>query len=307
MPPGDPVGDGVGRVAAVEDGVEVPAVEEAVVGPGGVPVGVAFGLRHHRGDDVHQAHLRRLRPGADRRHRQAVGEQQVVAGGERQGRIGEAGGVDGELVAQVGGAPGLVVGHVGGHPVAEATRRRGPGVVGEGVGGLPAPPAAPVLERLGQVPVVEGGHGRDARLEEGVDQPLVEVEAPGVGLAPAGGLDPRPGHREPVGVDAEVPHQRQVLAPPVVVVAGDGASSPPRTRPGVAREAVPDRRAPAVLGGGALDLQRRGGDPEGEARWEAARHGTATSGSPGGGPALPLPRRASSSVRTSWARSSVMG
>jgi hypothetical protein len=50
------------------------------------------------------------------------------------------------------------------------------GVLGEPVGGLPVEPAAGVLERLGEVPVEERGHRPDARLEQGVDEPVVERE-----------------------------------------------------------------------------------------------------------------------------------
>jgi hypothetical protein len=82
--------------------------------------------------------------------------------------------VDGEVVLH---AVAELLGHV-------------PGVVGERLGRLDRPPAAvPVLEGLGQVPVVQGGEGLDPGLQELVDQAAVEVEALGVGLAGALGED----------------------------------------------------------------------------------------------------------------------
>ena len=80
-----------------------------------------------------------------------------------------------------------------------------------------------VLQRLGQVPVVERGPGLDAVLQERVDQAAVEVEAALVDRPGAGRLDPRPGDGEAVGAQAEVGHQRDVVAVAVVVVGGDGA------------------------------------------------------------------------------------
>src|SRR4051812_1099555 len=50
-------------------------------------------------------------------------------------------------------------------------------VIGKGFGGLARlPPADPVMERLRQVPVVEGGEGLDAVLEQFVNEAVVKVE-----------------------------------------------------------------------------------------------------------------------------------
>ena len=51
------------------------------------------------------------------------------------------------------------------------------GVLGERVDRLARGPAAAVLERLRQVPVVERDEGLDAVREQLVDEPVVEVEA----------------------------------------------------------------------------------------------------------------------------------
>ena len=75
----------------------------------------------------------------------------------------------------------------------------------------------------------------DARVEQGVDEALVEVEAGLVDGAGPRGQDARPADAEPVGARPELGHQPDVLRVAVVVVAGD-----------VARAAVGDR---ARLGG----------------------------------------------------------
>ena len=66
------------------------------------------------------------------------------------------------------------------------------GVIGEVTGKIPVRPAAPVLERLWQVPVIEGAPGTDAGGKQGVDQSAVIVEPLHVGCAGAFGLDAWP-------------------------------------------------------------------------------------------------------------------
>ena len=107
------------------------------------------------------------------------------------------------------------------------------GVLGEAVDGVAVEPAALVLERLRQVPVVQRGHRLDASLEQPVDQSLVEVQPLRVRRPRPLRLHPRPRDREAVAAQPEPRHQVEVLVQAVVVVAGD-----------VARGAVHDR-APA--------------------------------------------------------------
>ena len=150
------------------------------------------------------------------------------------------------------------------HPVAQPLGhdRR---VLPEAQGGVAAEPAPGILERLRQVPVVEGGHRRDAGLEQAVDQPVVEGEPRLVHRAAALGLHPGPGDREAVAVGAQARHQREVLGPAVVVVAGDVTAAAVDDATGLGRERVPDAGAPAVLASGALDLVRRRTGTEAEA------------------------------------------
>jgi len=100
--------------------------------------------------------------------------------------------------------------------------------------------------------------------EQLVDEAVVELQARLVHLAGPGRLDARPGDREPVALGAQPRHQRDVLVPAVVVVAGLGATAAVEDPARLGGEGVPDARAPAVLGDRTLDLVRRGAGPEHE-------------------------------------------
>ena len=202
---------------------------------------------------------------------QAVPEQQVV-GRDQAGRPlltprrVHAGGV-----AEERRAPRLVQRRPDRHAVAQRVVHGGRQVE-EAVRRVAVGPAARVLERLRQVPVVEREPGVDAVAEQLVDQPVVEGQASGVDLS-AAWPDAGPGDGEAVGREAELGHQRHVFGHAVVVVAGDVAVVAVRDRPRDARERVPDGGRAAVLGGRALDLVRRGGRAPEEAWGEADRFG----------------------------------
>jgi hypothetical protein len=196
-----------------------------------------------------------------------VREELVVRGGQGAEQQGLAGRVDAQPVPEVGGDDGLVERDPELHPVAE----RGGGEVGvlrEAVRRVPVPPAARVLQRLRQVPVVQRGHRVDAAPEQLVHQPVVERDAGRVRRTAAGGLDARPGEGEPVPADAQVGHQRHVLPVPVVVVAGHVAGAAVGDAAGLVRERVPDGWTPPVLAHRALDLVRRGGHAPPEVGWK---------------------------------------
>ena len=131
-------------------------------------------------------------------------------------------------------------------------------------------PAALLLQRLRQVPVVQRQPRQDVGIQQLVDEPLVEVDALRVERA-AVGTHARPRGREPVGLQPHALHQRDVVAVPVVVVARDIAVVGVDDGAGHAAEGVPDRVAAAVLVGGALDLVGGGGGAEQEVRREGAR------------------------------------
>ena len=155
------------------------------------------------------------------------------------------------------------------------------GVLGEAGRGVPRRPAAGVLERLRQVPVVQRQPRLDAVREQLVDQAPVEVQARRVGraadrrAAPAA-TRPRTGTRDSPAASSG--RRRR----------GSGGSgrtatspvSPFSTAPGRLAERVPDGRGAAVLARRALDLVRRGGrTPEEVVRKGECSDVAATSGS----------------------------
>src|SRR5690606_4835567 len=146
-------------------------------------------------------------------------------------------------------------------------------VVGETPGGVAVRPAARVLERLRQVPVVERREGADAGLEQGVGEPAVVVEPLRIRGAAPGRLDARPGDREAVAGESHLLLERDVLGPAVIGVAGAIAGVAVLDPAGRVREAVPDRLALAVGLPRALDLVGRGrGAPAEAVREDELRH-----------------------------------
>ena len=225
--------------------------------------------------------------GADRLDRPAVGEQEVVGGRDGQPDLTAPRGVLPLGVADPGGAPGLVQGDP--HRYLRPQRAGHQGrVVGEATRGVAHRPPAGILERLGEVPVVEGQDRRDAAPAQPIDQAVVEVETRLVGRPAAAGLDPRPGHREAEGGGAQVGDQVEVLVEVAIVVGGDIAGVAVEGGAGGVAERVPDRRPPAVGVDRALDLVGGGLGPEEEAVGEASGRGAAgirrrfLSGSQGG-------------------------
>lgn len=145
-----------------------------------------------------------------------------------------------------------------GHPVAQP-RVHAQRIVNEMLRRVALGPAAELLQRVGQVPVVERQVGFDAARQQAIDEPLVVGQAGLVPRAPAVGLHARPGDRESVGVDAERRDQIQVLVQAMVVIARDIAVAAVGDRAGPPAESVPDRRSLAVVRGRPLDLERTGG------------------------------------------------
>ena len=210
------------RVPATQDRVEEEPGEHRIAEPcrGHVGVAVRGGILRCEVED--DPDVRSRRGGTDARNGQPVGEHQVVARGNRLLPVADPGRMKPEAVAEERRAPRLVQRH----PVVDAvTERPGhdPGVLREPDGRLAGGPSPLVLELLRQVPVEERREGLDARLEQRVDEPPVEVEAGLVHGPAAARLDARPREREAVGGQAELAHQRHVLAETVVVVDGEVA------------------------------------------------------------------------------------
>ncbi len=182
----------------------------------------------------------------------------MVGGADGGGEVGQSGGHRAVEVADPGRAERFVERRPVGDPVAEPGGDGG-GVLGEALGGVPYGPAAAVLLGLREVPVVEGRERADPGRQQAVHQPVVEVQAGLVDPVVGERHHARPGDREPVGAEAEPAHQRDVLGPAVVVVAGGVAGVAAGHPAGGVREGVPDRRGAPVGVRRALDLVGGGG------------------------------------------------
>src|SRR5215217_2015546 len=161
--------------------------------------------------------------------------------------------MDAEAVTHPGRDPGFVQGD----PEPDTIRE---GLVDDArvlckaIARVPVGPAAHILQRLRQVPVVEREHRFDRALPQAVDEPAVEVEASLVGVTAPFGLDAGPGHREAIGMYPELGHQVEVFFQAVILVAGD---VPRIVVDDLARgmaERVPDGRAAAAFVHRTFDL-----------------------------------------------------
>src|SRR5262249_20125268 len=153
--------------------------------------------------------------------------------------------------------PRLVVGD----PVADAVAEPAGDGLHEGRVGIDdvaGRPPAGRLENLRRIPVEQRRVWRDPVAEQLVREPVVVVEAFLVDLAAAVRDDARPRDREAKRVQAELTHERDVLAVPVVEVAGDCTRVAVPDLAGCGAESVPDAFAATVFIDGAFGLVRRG-------------------------------------------------
>src|ERR1017187_7604042 len=179
--------------------------------------------------------------GTQRTEGETVPEEEVMRRCGRRRGVGPSRRADAEPVAEIGDDPRLVEGDPPGYTVAEcsADDRR---VLGEVLGGLPPGPASGILERLGEIPVVERDHRLYPAVEQASNQSPVVIEALVIHRAGAGRLDSGPGDGESVGAHSELAQQVQVRAKPVVGVAGDVPGVTPAHLSRRAAESVPDGR-----------------------------------------------------------------
>src|SRR5271156_6217850 len=105
-------------------------------------------------------------------------------------------------------------------PVSEPLRHDA-GIVGEFFGSIAIEPATPILQGLRQVPVIETKPRRNATRDQAIDQPVVEIEAAWFDVASARRQDAGPSRREAVGHKAATREQLDVVAPAVIMIAGD--------------------------------------------------------------------------------------
>ena len=156
-------------------------------------------------------------------------------------------------VAEVRHHPGLVDGQPVAHAVPEPGFH-GRGVVGEGVCRPTYPPPALILEALREVPVEQGEERLYARVQQPVHEPVVEVQAGLVDRTPSLRHHPGPRHRESIGGQPQVLHDPDVVAPSVVVIAGNITGVAVEHPSGNPAETVPYALRPPVLGHRSLDL-----------------------------------------------------
>ena len=231
---------------------------------GSVTILWTVGSRRGVGEVQRDAHLLSVVAGFTHlANRHAVAQQNVVSGGEGPVGLGAAGGVDAPGVPEHCHHPRLVVGEPILHPITQSVLHRDR-VLHEPFGDVTVHPPTQILQRLGQIPVVQRRHRLDAFGQKIVDEPIVKRETGLVEGPRTQRLDTRPGHGEAVRVDAELAHQRQILGHSVVVITRHVAGiAPHHLALGVA-EGVPDRDAPAVLVDGSLDLVSGGSRSEDE-------------------------------------------
>ena len=182
-------------------------------------------------------------------------------------------------VAAVGHHPGLVQRGPQRHAVVERFVDRA-GVVSEPVCDVGVEPAAAVVQRRRQVPVIERGHRRDAGTQQLVDESFVEAEAGRIDTPAAIGHHATPGDAETVRCVAEIAHQSHVVAHALVVVAGDIAGVAVAHAARCAHESVPDAGPGAIGQRRALDLVGRGGAAPKKATGELSGHGECGGWSP---------------------------
>src|ERR687898_50321 len=256
----------------VKQRVQVEPVCLSVNPAGGLPISFAGPRGAGRMQVQSDTELVAVLGGAHPLHCEAVAEQKVVCGGERPGAVFVARGVDAEAVTHPGRDPGLVQGDPEPNIIREGLVHDA-GVLCEAFARIPVGPAAQVLQRLWQIPVVEREHRLYGTLTQAVDEPAVEVEAFLVGRTAPFWLDAGPGHREAVGLHPELGHQVEIFFQAVVLVAGyvTRVAVMYLTR-GVA-ERVPDRRAAAVFVYRALDLVGRRSRAPQEVLWKSHSEG----------------------------------
>ena len=274
------------RVGAAQQRVEEPAVDEPVLAACRLDVGGRAGRRAReckveRDPDARVRTARAQSAGRPSRARPA-GDARPAGPSASPGRPGalRAFGVPAE-----GDAPRLVVGDPVGDDDPRARRPRGARSrrTGAHVSRAAQPPAS--CNPAGRSAVVERHDRLDPALAQPGREPPVEVDALAVERAAPVRLHPRPADREAVGLQASSRDQVEILAPAVVVVAGDVAGRAVRDRAGTG-EAIPDRLAAAVLGDRALDL--------------IAPRTRPRTGTPAGTPA-PRSRREDAAIQTSGA------
>ena len=192
-------------------------------------------------------------------HRVAVSPHGVVTGQElvthRQLQTGSVGAV---VVTMLDVDLGFVQGDPVDDAISETTTHQ-IGVLAHPGGAVAADPATLREQCRRHVPVEQGRPRLDPGFQQGVDQPVVVVEPLLIDLPGAFGEHPRPGDREAIGVEPELPHDLNVILESVVVIAGHRTTVSVFDGPLTIAEVVPDASPTTTFEGRTLDLIGGGG------------------------------------------------
>src|SRR5260370_32043944 len=126
--------------------------------------------------------------------------------------------------------------------------------MGEGRGGCAIEAAPGLVQRRGEIPVIERREGLNAFRQQRIHQTIIKIQACRVDGATPLGQDTRPGNRETIRAQAKLYPQVGIFLDRVVVV---GCPLATLALIGLAwrgREIVPDAGTPAILASRALDL-----------------------------------------------------
>ncbi|MNC62770.1 hypothetical protein D3C75_1128270 [compost metagenome] len=95
-----------------------------------------------------------------------------------------------------------------------------PGKPDKSIDGIPVLPAALLLQRLRQLPVIERAEGLNAAIEQRCDEFFVILYPFRIHFTAASRINARPGDGEAVGFDAQLLHQPDILLIALIAVAG---------------------------------------------------------------------------------------
>ena len=194
---------------------------------------------HHRSELV----VGTLR--AKRMERQSLRQILMVHGGDVIRPAPQPGGMVAKSVADQGMHRGLVQHDPVLDPVAEAARHD-LRIIGEPMPDIAIKPAAPLLKRLRQIPVIEADPRRDPACEASVRHAVVKVQSRDVDVSGPRRNDPRPRCREAIAVEPALRDQIDIVWIAVVVVRGDIGSLAAVNIAFRAGKDIPDRFATAV-------------------------------------------------------------
>jgi hypothetical protein len=125
-----------------------------------------------------------------------------------------------------------------------------------------------MVERFRQIPMEQRYRRLNAVFEQGVDQPLVEIEAARIHGAATVRQDAAPRDTEAIRGQAEIAHELHVAAIASIVIAGHVAGVAVLHEVGRMAEALPDAGACAIRQRRAFDLVSRRGRAPQEFIWE---------------------------------------